>query len=338
MFIGVRDMLYARGRFMLIVSVIALMTFMVVVLSALTGGLKDQSVSAIERLPGSTLVLQQPAEGQEASLSQSTIDGAVPDGFSRLGISTTRLSAGDKSATASVFGADAPLMPAATDGAQPAPGEVLLSADTADDLGVSIGDTVTAGSLTLRVNGIGASGSYAHTPVVYTDVDTWRQLSHSTGVTALVSSHDTAAVHGTTAVPMSKADKAVPGYGSEHKSLLGMQVMLLAISALVIGAFFAVWTVQRLRDLAIVRAIGASPGYLLRDGIGQAFLVLVLGAGIGAGAGIGVASALSGVVPIALTVTGITLPLAAMAVLGTVGAALAVRKVSTVDPLVAMTR
>ncbi len=69
-----------------------------------------------------------------------------------------------------------------------------------------------------------------------------------------------------------------------------MQVFLLAISALVVGAFFTVWTIQRAGDVAVLRALGASTRYLLRDAIGQAGVVLGVGVGVGtalaAGAGL----------------------------------------------------
>jgi putative ABC transport system permease protein len=49
-----------------------------------------------------------------------------------------------------------------------------------------------------------------------------------------------------------------------------------------VGSFFTVWTMQRAHDLAVVRAIGGTRGYLLRDALGQAALVLLVGAGLGA--------------------------------------------------------
>src|SRR5699024_9195864 len=73
MYIGIRDIWFARGRFALISGVIALMSLMVVALSALTGGLGDQSISAVTRLPGQTVVVQQPAEGQKPSLTESAL-------------------------------------------------------------------------------------------------------------------------------------------------------------------------------------------------------------------------------------------------------------------------
>ena len=63
---------------------------------------------------------------------------------------------------------------------------------------------------------------------------------------------------------VSEAFQALPAYSSEAGSLTMMQGFLYAISALVIVSFVTVWTIQRTRDLAILRALGASTGYLLK--------------------------------------------------------------------------
>ncbi|AZG46163.1 putative ABC transporter permease [Gordonia insulae] len=345
-FIGIRDIRFAKGRFVLICAVIAMMTFLVVALSALTNGLQNQSISAVSRLPGQTLVLRDTAGAEGPSLSQSELDESTVrrivdenDGdATELGVTTTRVAHGVISSTVAVFGAGVAVMPEPDVGGYPQSGGILLTREQADDLGVGIGDPVTVGPSHLRVDGIGAAGDYAHTPVAYTTMDTWRALSHGQYASAVVLAAGSTDAPETTSVPMSKAVDTVPGYRSEHGSLLAIQAMLLAISALVIGTFFAVWTVQRLRDLAVVRALGANRWYLLRDGFGQAALVLLAGETVGALLGIGLSAAVSAAVPVALTAGGIALPLLAMTLLGSAGALLAVRRVTVVDPVVAMSR
>ena len=43
MFVGIRDVFYARGRFALIGSVVGLITLLLVMLTGLTGGLASQN-------------------------------------------------------------------------------------------------------------------------------------------------------------------------------------------------------------------------------------------------------------------------------------------------------
>ncbi|MGW6917966.1 FtsX-like permease family protein [Kitasatospora sp. NPDC054939] len=187
----------------------------------------------------------------------------------------------------------------------------------------------------LTVSGIGETRSFLGTPVGYTTVESWRGLVHGENVGAVVLNSPAPALIGTIELPMEKITDAVPGFSSENSSLMMIQGLLLAISALVVGSFFAVWTAQRLRHLAVVRAMGASRRYLLRDGLGQVALVLVVGEAVGAALGVALALGVS-TVPMTITASGLALPLVGMAVLGTAGALLTIRKVVSVDPLIAL--
>ena len=107
-------------------------------------------------------------------------------------------------------------------------------------------------------------------------------------------------------------------------------------SALVVGAFFTVWSIQRQPDVAILKALGASNPMLVRDALGQAVLVLVAGVGVGI-----ILTALLGavagtVLPFVLSPLTTLVPAAAMIVLGLAGAAFALRSVTTTDPLTAL--
>ena len=57
-------------------------------------------------------------------------------------------------------------------------------------------------------------------------------------------------------------------------------VAALTVVALV-AAGFVVWTIQRSGDIAVMRAMGATKGFLLRDSLGQAVVILALSIGVG---------------------------------------------------------
>src|SRR5699024_5369024 len=132
------------------------------------------------------------------------------------------------------------------------PGEVLLGSDQADDLGAAVGDTVTVGGEQLTVAGIGEAGYFAHTDVAYTDTRTFARISRDQPIGAVVLDRAAPEVAGTEALTMGEVTDAVPGYSSEHGSLLAMQALLVVISALVVGSFFTVWVQQRRRDMAVL--------------------------------------------------------------------------------------
>ena len=128
----------------------------------------------------------------------------------------------------------------------------------------------------------------------------------------------------------------LPAYSSEQGSLKLIQGFLYAIAALVIVAFLTVWTMQRTRDLAILKAIGASNSYLLKDALGQAAVILGIGALIGGVAAFGLGLLMQGGAPFSLTALTAIAPPVAIWALGMVGALIATRNITKVNPQAAL--
>ncbi|MFD9892716.1 ABC transporter permease [Amycolatopsis sp. NPDC059027] len=356
MFVAWRDLRFAKGRFALMGTVVVLMTLLVGLLSGLTAGLGKASTSAVTGLPADHLAFAASSHGQPPSFTESTVDRAQQAGWARvpgvtaaeaLGITTTKAttSSGD-TGVVSAFGV-APgsgLAPAAGRVGQ---GEVVLSTGAADALSTKAGQTVLLAGAPVRVTAVAGDASYSHTPVVWTSLADWQRLTPGGGageratVIALrtTGGADLAAADtrlGTTTVTRDDARSAIGSYTSENGSLQLMRGFLFAISALVIGAFFTVWTIQRAGDIAVLKALGATTGYLLRDALGQAVVLLVTGTAIGTGAAAGIGAAAAGTVPFVLDVSTMLLPALVMIALGVLGAALSVRRIASVDPLTAL--
>ncbi|SDP64465.1 putative ABC transport system permease protein [Actinopolyspora xinjiangensis] len=358
MFVAIRDIRFAKGRFTLMGSVVVLITLLVVLLSGLTSGLADRSVSAVRELPATHLVFggsgtEEPAK----SFADSAVDRRQRavwenrEGVRRvtpLGITTTRMGTPDGGeAGVTVFG-----LPPGAPGApeRVADGTVVISRSLAEEQGLRTGDrlTTTTGDLTVRA--VVPSEFHSHTPVVWTTLGTWHEMrAQRDGVqpaplaTVLMvdagSGTDLAAADSaanTLSATVADSLEAVGSFSSENGSLLMMRVLLYAISALVIGAFLTVWTIQRSGDVAVLKALGGSTGYLLRDALVQSLIVLLAGAGLGGAIGVALGSAAGSVVPFELTVRTTLVPVLVMVALGMVGAALAVRRITSVEPLTAL--
>src|SRR5699024_3222324 len=150
---------------------------------------------------------------------------------------------------------------------------------------------------------------YSHSPVGYVDVGTFGDLSHraedTAGSALLVHGApadsdvvaQAAGDSGTRAVSVDDSLAALPSYSSENGSLTLIQGFLYGISALVTIAFLSVWTIQRTRDIAVLRALGATARYVLRDTVGQAAILLAVGAAVGGLVGAGGGAALATVAP-----------------------------------------
>ncbi|WP_329519506.1 ABC transporter permease [Spirillospora sp. NBC_01491] len=356
MFVALRDLRFAKGRFALMGSVVLLITVLVTMLSGLTAGLARDNISAIGDLRADHLVFSGGEGDGKISFSDSRITERAWQGWQDvpgvraepLGISMNRLTfgaSGESGASAALFGVR-PGTAAAPAGTAPSAGTVVLSAGLAEESGLKPGTKVQVAGHPLTVAGTGAASSYSHAPVAWLNLSDWRTIS-SQGpgqvgtVLALSTSGgaDLAAADrklGTTTVARADAPAAISSYSAENGSLQLMRGFLFVISALVIGAFFTVWTIQRRGDVAVLKALGASTGYLLRDALAQAVIVLLLGAGAG-GAIAAVGGLLAqGGVPFVLSAATTVVPVAIMILLGAAGAALAIRKITSVDPLTAL--
>lgn len=112
--------------------------------------------------------------------------------------------------------------------------------------------------------------------------------------------------------------------------------LLLVISALIVGAFFTVWTIQRTRQIGLLKALGASNSYVLRDALGQLTIVLVSAVLVGAAVAVVVGAIVPAEVPFSLRPAPIVTSVLALVILGMAGSLVAVRRITSVDPVVAM--
>ncbi|NUV70506.1 MULTISPECIES: ABC transporter permease [unclassified Streptomyces] len=355
MFVAWRDLRFAKGRFALMGSVVVLITLLVGLLSGLTAGLARENTSAVTGLDADHLAFAAPPDGQTESFADSTVREddwrawAARPGVAAaqpVGIRTLNATAGERSAAVSAFGVepDGTLGP---DGI--GPGRVVLSEEAAEELGAAAGDRIALGRTEREVAAVATDASYSHTPVVWTTLDDWQQIGHdgagpaeqatvialtTTGGVDLAAGDEAA---GTSTLTLDDSLTAIGSYQAENGSLQLMRGFLFAISALVIGAFFTVWTIQRSGDVAVLKALGASTPYLLRDALGQAVVMLVLGTGLGAALAAGAGALIGGgAVPFVLDPATVLVPAAVMIALGALGAALSVRRITAVDPLTAL--
>lgn len=130
---------------------------------------------------------------------------------------------------------------------------------------------------------------------------------------------------------------ASPGYSAETSTLQLIRVFLYLISALVVGAFFTVLTIQRRGEIAVLRAMGASTAYLLLESLIQSLVLLVASAAAGIGAGLALGAAISATeMPFALEAGPIIGATVLLLALGLAGAGIAVLRITRVDPLNAL--
>lgn len=372
MFLALRELSFARGRFALMGLVVSLIALLMVLLSGLSVGLVNDGVSGLQRMPVDSFAFQEDvAEDSAFSRSivgldavedwadQAGVADAAPFGNTLVNAHTDR----DVEIDLALFGIelDTFLDPeVATGSALADEGELVIS-QTAADQGIDLGDRVVlepSGTELTVVGVLADQHTFGHVDVGYLSLPSWQEVKAGVrhgdvvpdrvydeitavavrsqdGVEVDLDAGDDAA--GTMSLSLEDSFGASPGYTAETSTLQLIQVFLYAISALVVGAFFTVLIVQRKHEIAVLRALGAGTGYLLRDTLVQSLVLLLLAAGLGVGLGLLAGGALaSTAMPFALEAGPIAGATLLLVVLGLLGSAVAVLRIVRVDPLAAL--
>lgn len=369
-FLSLRDVRFSAGRFTLMGAVVGLIALLLVFLTALTNGLAHQNISAVtawdEAAGGAgggevTVVFgaahAEGADEVETDFTASSVTTAQLDGWRQdpqvewaepVGVGQARADSGTAVSAVTLMGLQdgSRLAPGGPDGTGTLAGGALISRTAAEHLGVGAGDEVSVNGRTVPIGGTIEDRWYSHTPVLYLPLDTWAAVTHAPEDTSTVlvtgTEHDaghapSAAGQTTTvATDVDGALAALPAYSSENGSLVMMQAFLYGISALVIAAFMAVFTLQRTRDIAVLKALGATTGWVVADALTQAGIVLLTGAAVGGALGLGGISLAADAVPVQVDAAAVAIPVAVTVGLGLVASVAAVCRTCRVDPLVAL--
>lgn len=367
MFVALRDLRHAWGRFMLMGSVIAFVAVLTVLLTGLSTGLVDSGISGLRALPVTDLAFQPKTN---STFSQSTLDSATIRALGHqpgvraepLGLTFFNVKdAAGTSLSVALVGVEPGgwLAEGVTGGSNLGATStgVIVSRGLVSH-GVRLGERLTLdrSRVVVRVVGIAPAATYGHVDLVYAPIALWRQATYGqvTGGALPASAQDLASAAalqvrpgidvaaiskrlGVDIVTKQQAYGGSPGYTAETATMSLIIDFLYVIAALIVGAFFTVWTIQRKADIGLLKALGASNGAVIRDALGQVALVLVAATAVGALVGSGIGSIISrGTVPFALQAGAVVTALVILALAGMAGSLVAVRRIAAVDPIIAL--
>lgn len=376
MFLALRELRFARGRFTLMGIVIALISVLVVLLSGLSSGLVNDGVSGLKSMPATAFAFDEGTMTDNA-FSRSVVEDDQLDTWAEapgiaeaepMGVNIINgVTDDDTQIDLTLFGVqpDGFLSPEVSSGEGLGAVDGIVVSETLQDDGVEIGTVVTLDRVDTELTVVGfteGQATFGHVDVAYLPIDTWRLIAAGaapagapteadfdgldfpySSVVALLAEDgadvDFPAIDAdadTKTMTLTESFNASPGYEAETLTLSMIQVFLYVICALVVGAFFTVWTIQRSHDIAVLRAQGASVRFLLRDSLAQAAILLIGFTAIGVAAGIGLGAAMPAAMPFDLEAAPIAIASITTIVLGLIGAAVAVLRIVRIDPLNAL--
>ncbi|TDJ48350.1 MAG: ABC transporter permease [Gammaproteobacteria bacterium] len=375
MFIAIRDLTYARGRFLLMGIVVSLVSFLVIMLSGLSAGLVKANISGLMALPATHIAFEytdHPGYRNtmverymwEGWVGQAGVKRVEPMGHTVF----NARSAADQPLEIALWGLmpDSIIEPMVTRGEQLGELEngVIISGGLADE-GIEVGDMITLDRVLTELVVVGIMEevrTIGHVPIIYAPLRKWQeatygppggpppgeslpdivfdfvsvimlQLEEGTAIEALDDQNETLTLD------RLKFYSASTGYDAEVQSVQLIQWLLFVISAVVIGAFFSIWTIQRTNEIGLVKALGASNGYLVRDSLSQAFFLVGAGTLVGMGLAIWLGIAAEGSeMPFMLETSTLITAMAALMVAGMIGAGMSVNRITSIDPIIALGR
>jgi len=243
--------------------------------------------------------------------------------------------------------------------------EVILDRSAALRSGLKLGDTLTIrvsqGTkdqvYTLRVVGITDGEQYQFQPSVFVPFFTWDQVRpkseaeiNSTNLVSnlialrlkdpsqveTVRQRLISQVTGIEAATISQAILAVPGYTAQQSTIQTQAFFTMFIGLLVIGGFFQIQALQKVAQIGVLKAIGASNHVVGAASIIQIILITTIGVGLGGFLTYLLSLSFPPTVPIVFNGQRTMIAIIALLLTGPAGGYVSIRYATRIEPLKAL--
>ncbi len=334
-----RDLQYRARRVVVVTVLVGLVLTLLFLMTGLVHQLNSEPLLAVDGIGADHWVVADGVSGPFTSVSvlPVSLEEQVADDASPLVVSrgTAFLDDGSDSEII-VFGhrqgdLGSPQVVAGTNAS--GPDEVVVD----ESLGVAVGDAIEVGRRDYSVVGLARDATVlAGLPFVFLDLESAQRLSFDTDqvVSAFLVDGDPGAVDGATVLTATEVgEDALGPLESAVASIDLIRALLWTVAAIVVGAVVYLSALERERDFAIMKAVGAGARPLMGGLALQSVLVAVLAAGFAAI----VATLVEPVFPLKVRVPDyayVQVPLVA-AVVGLLAAMVGIRRVGRIDPAAA---
>jgi len=352
-----KELKHSKIKYLLIESIIILMIFMVIFLSGLANGLARAVSASIENADAAYFVISNDAENMIglSSLSKEVLQQVstmTSDNVTNLNIQRTNLNTyGDETKLDVTYFAIDPddfLLPYISEGKAisntDAEYTIVLDASFQDE-NIAVGDVVedSAAGIQMTVVGFTDDEMYGHSPVGFISMDTYMLINTEMNP-AFTEKYNAIAIQGSdidniTIEGASVFDKAIivdniPGYLEEQLTINMILWVLVVVSAAILGVFFYVITIQKLKQFGILKAIGMGMRELSSMITSQVLILALFGVITGNILAFGMASMLPNSMPFHLEIPMVIVISVAFIIITLITSLLSIIKVAKVDPIV----
>ncbi len=362
--IGLLEMRRRKFQFALIALIVALISYLVLMINGLGVGLNEQAGSALRSFNADAIAYSDSAGLSviRSEVSDDTIRNArqapgVTDAAPVGYVAANFRNRNDKIRSAAFIGFDPETIgePGVTRGRRLAIGDrygLLADRSFLKASGLKVGDTVDIkvrlASTEFAIVGEVDQGAFFFQPTVYVLRSTWRELKYgdipggaqpAASIILLKGKHVTGRTLGYEAVNKDTAFANIEGVSGQQATVVSLRVFGYVIGALIIGVFFYVLTLQKVAQIGVLKAVGASSFFVFR----QVLVQVVAISAVGLAVAVPIAflteqglRTLPDTVPIAFTNEMLATTSALLFFTGLVGGLFSGRQVARIDPIIAL--
>lgn len=356
--LALTEMKRSKLRFGLLSGAVALLVFLVLLLTTLSNALVNSITGALEGVDANVLVYSDTARDnlQASRLQPDVVEqvAAVPgvEAAGPVSVLTTSAALKDGTEDLQVFGFQSGKPGAPTglsEGRLPGnANEVAM-----DGGGYAIGDTLelTGAQASATVVGLLRGAQFNASPTAYVTDELFATIVKAANpnvpfipVNAVaVQAADPAStvstisadVAGTKAYEKSQAVSLIPGVGSISQTFGILVGLTFIIGIVVIGFFFLILTVQKMKSFTLLRAIGASSARLAAVVAQQITVVVLLASAIAVVLTLLAVRGLNSGIPVSLSPSLVVGVVVSVLVFSLLAGLLSIRRVTKIDPATA---
>ncbi|EGQ26260.1 ABC transporter permease [Mammaliicoccus sciuri] len=333
-----KEMKKSKAKFLILGSIIFLVSFLTFIISGLANGLSQDNAALIKDLPAGQFYLDEDAN-QTYNLSKidedvqkkTLADNPDATAFSiQMGFVND---AEDKQhSVAFVTSTDSDLFQNVREG------EIILDR-TLEDEGIKVGDVLTNNQFSgeFVVKGFVDQQKYSHAPVAFIQMKNYQEIYRVMEMQAIfIPGKDAPTISGVESFSNKEFLNAIPSYSAEQMSLNMIVWFLVIISGMLFAIFFYMMNVQKIGLYGILKAIGMKTLSLFRMIWYQMIVITVVALALSIALSQGFSIVAPEGMPFHLTLDTVFMLSGVFLVVGFIGATISGFQIKKIEPLQAI--
>jgi len=329
----------SKAKFIILGSIIFLVSFLTFIISGLSNGLSQDNAALIKDLPDGQFYLNEDAKETynlsriDESMQDKVLKGQEDSAALSIQMGFVNDSEDKQHSIAFVTSTESKLFE------NVGQGEIILDRSLEKE-GIKVGDTLTNNQFSgeFKVKGFVEQAKYSHAPVAFINMENYKEIYrvNEMQIVYVPGQNDAQSFTGLQAFTNKKFLNTIPSYSAEQMSLNMIVWFLVVISGMLFAIFFYMMNVQKIGLYGILKAIGVKTSTLFGMMWSQMLFITVIALALSVGLSQAFTMVAPEGMPFSLT-TGTTIQLSIVfLVIGFIGATLSGIQIKKVEPLQAI--